>query len=67
MQPREQMLPSNDRAQVFLDVEASRFLRKTKQKTNQTKQTDQNKQQNQPTKNSNTQTNQPENPFLLMD
>lgn len=70
MQPREQMFPSNDRAQVFLDVVASRFLRKTKNPkklTKQNEQTDQNKQQqNQPTKNSNTQTNQTENHFLLL-
>lgn len=32
IQPTEQMFPSNDRAQVFLDVVASRFLKKQKQK-----------------------------------
>lgn len=31
IQTTEQMFPSNDRAQVFLDVVASRFLKKKKQ------------------------------------
>lgn len=37
-QPTEQMFPSNDKAQVFLDVVASRFLiKKTQTKTKPTK------------------------------
>lgn len=36
IQTTEQMFPSNDRAQVFLDVVASRFLKKKNNK-NQTK------------------------------
>lgn len=35
IQTTEQMFPSNDRAQVFLDVVASRFLKKKKPKTKQ--------------------------------